>query len=201
MGIRGSAGTLVDLRNPDPQAFQPAPIARTLSYEHRYGGNYGPYSVAQHAVLVADVVELLLWDGQDIVGMPRPEYEHTCDEVNRYALSGLHHDDTEAVTGDLPKPVKNACPDFRELEADLQRAVDARYDIETGHEIVKRADRIVFAAEVLRLVPPEARWMYAAEIADVTDKELAYLTWTDLVPWPADEAYARYMDAHERYSR
>lgn len=190
MGIRGSAGTLVDLLEPDPSAFQPAPIARTLSYEHRYGGNYGPYSVAQHAVLVARVAEDLAWD------LDAPE-----EDISRLALAALHHDDTEAVTGDLPKPVKNACRDFRELEADLQRAVDKRYGIETGHELVKRADKIVFAAEVRRLVPPDAQWMYEDEIQDVPAEDLEWLDWCDVVPWPADVAFARYMDAHERLSR
>lgn len=191
MGIRGSAGTLVDLLSPDPQAFQPAPIARTLSYEHRYGGNYGPYSVAQHAVLVSNVAQDLCWDETILDAVT----------VNFIGLSALHHDDTEAVTGDLPKPVKNACADFRALEDRLQTAVERRYGIDVTHELVKRADKIVFAAEVLRLIPPEARWMYADEIADVTERELSFLSWTDLVPWPADEAYARYMDAHERLSK
>lgn len=181
MGIRGSAGTLVDLRDPKPSDFQPAPIARTLANEHRYAGNYGPYSVAQHAVLVARMVGKL---GGDSKGQ----------------LAGLHHDDTEAVTGDLPKPVKNACPDFKALEARLARAVDDRYDIRTGANIVKQADLIVFCSEVSRLVPPDAQWMYQDEVGDVLLRKSDMVAWHDLVPWTADEAFARYMDLHEALS-
>jgi 5'-deoxynucleotidase YfbR-like HD superfamily hydrolase len=122
-------------------------------------------------------------------------------ELNLLALAGLHHDDTEAVTGDLPKPVKNACRDFRLLEYRLAAAVDERYGINVDHDIVKRADKIVFAAEVQKLVPPDAQWMYEDEVRDVPQKDIDRLAWGDLVPWPADEAYARYMDAHERYSK
>lgn len=198
MGIRGSAGVLVDLLKPDPQAFQPAAVARTLSYEHRYGGNYGPYSVAQHAVLVADMVETLQDEAlRELHG--DQWYHHDTD--NRVALGALHHDDTEAVTGDLPKPVKNACPDFRALEGRLSDAVDARYGVTTRDALVKRADLIVFAAEVRRLVPPDAQWMYEDEIKDVPESEYSQVSWQDLVPWPADEAFARYMDRHERLSR
>src|SRR5688572_24187363 len=87
MGIKGSQGRLISLLDPDPDAFQPEDVARGLSHENRYAGNYGPYSVAQHSVLVARVVEAK-------GGYP-PQI-----------LAAIHHDDAEVVTGDIPTPIK-----------------------------------------------------------------------------------------------
>ena len=179
MGIRGSQGRLVDLVNPSPDSFQPEEIARALSLENRYAGNYGPYSVAQHAVLVAEEVESLAGNVSD-----------------NLVLAALHHDDTEAVTGDVPRPVKNLCPEFRALERRLEQAVEVRYGISIKHPAVKAADMAVFASEVHRLVPPDARWIYLDEIRGFDGALLSYV---DLVPWGPDRAFARYMDMHVRY--
>ncbi len=85
--------TCVDIRLED--------VADTLAKINRYCGRTPyPYSVAQHAVLVAELTRLL--DG----------YE-TGVEYN-----ALHHDDTEAFMGDIIYPVKRLVPDLRWLEED-----------------------------------------------------------------------------------
>lgn len=177
MGIRG--GRLVDLMDPKPSDFEPEAIARTLANEQRFAGNYGDYTVAQHAVLVAREVKRMK-------GTPREQF------------AGLHHDDTEAVTGDLPRPVKNSAPGFRDLERRLQAIVDVRYGIDCNWPIVKRADMSVFYSEVMRLVPQDARWMYEPELATIEPGPL--LRWSELVPWGRDRAFAEYMDLHELLS-
>lgn len=177
MGIRGSQGRLVDLASPDPASFQAEEVARALANENRYAGNYGPYSVAQHSVLVARMVERMGGEGP-------------------LCLAGVHHDDSEAVTGDVPRPVKNMCPDFRALEARLEAAVAARWGVDLRAPIVKAADMAVFKSEVYCLVPPDARWIYEAEIAQV---QCGLLPYQDFIPWGPDRAFAEYMDAHVQY--
>lgn len=178
MGVRG--GKRVFLDNPQPEDFEPELTARTLASETRYSGNYGDYHVAQHAVLVSRVLERALKAKPYVV------------------LAGLHHDDSEAVTGDLPKPVKTwlklQTDVFERLESSLQDAVDKRYQINTRDPLVKKADEIVFHWEVMRLVPPEARWMYEP-LPVVPEGLVLPAIW--FVPWTKEEAYAAYMDVHE----
>ncbi len=174
MGIRG--GIKVDLANPRPSDFEPVNIARTLANENRYSGNCGPYSVAQHAVLVARRIRRL-------------------GGTHREQLAGLHHDDTEAITGDLPRPVKDASPGFRDLEALLARQVDERYGVDTNSEAVRAADYAVYYSEVQRLVPAEHQWMYAEDTRTVPEGPLE--RWVDLMPWGSERAFAEYLDEHE----
>lgn len=174
MGIRGR---VINFLSPDPSDFQPEEIARSLSLENRFAGNYGPYSVAQHACLVAGVVAALGGDA-------------------RQQLGALHHDDTEAVTGDLPKPIKMLCADFAEIERRLTRAVDLRFMVDTGEDIIKKADKAMFAAEVDKLVPAEFRWIYEPFI-DAEDRKVR-VSYELLIPWGSDRAFARYMDMHTR---
>lgn len=181
MGIKGSQGRRVCLARPNPHDFQPEDTARALAHEHRYAGNYGPYSVAQHAVLVARTVELNH-------GYP-PQ-----------VLAALHHDDSEIVHGDLPKPVKDflraQTSAFSDLEHRLKVAIERRYHVDLSDPAVKWADSVVFKWEVARLVPEDARWIYVAECDDIDTAGLV-LPWTWFVPWSPAEAVARYMETHD----
>lgn len=179
MAIRGNV--LVDLLNPVPSVFKPEPIARTLSHINRFAGNYGNYSVAQHAYLVSIVVGKL-------GGSPFQE------------LGALHHDDIEAITNDVPSPVKNAIKHFgggfQELEARLSATLEERLGVSIDDNIIKIADATVLGNEILRLVPAEARYLY------VPHPEIeALLPHVLLYPWGPDKAYAKYMDRHEELIR
>lgn len=178
MATRG--GTVVDLDSPSPFDFQPEPIARTLSYMPRYAGNHGNYSVAQHAVLVAYVCDQLAG------GVGR-----------RFA--GLHHDDAEAITGDIPTPVKRVCHDVGRLDRRLNLALNQRYSIDVYDRLVKQADQVVFCNEVRVLVPPADRRVYL-EFSGIGDLPDIKLTREQVMPWPADVAFSRYMDLHEQLS-
>lgn len=174
MGIRGSTGRLVDLINPQPESFEAEDIARALSFENRYAGNYGPYSVAQHSVLVA-------------------RYASKVHGGRQVVLSALHHDDAEAVTGDVPRPVKRLCPELRALERRLEAAINLQHGIEISHPVVVEADMAVFKSEIYRLVPPDARWLYEPSVADV---KCTLLPYADIAPWGPERAFAEYMDLH-----
>ncbi len=174
MAVHG--GHKVYLDNPVPEDFEPGRSAHGLSHECRYGGNYGPYSVAQHAVLVAEVV-------RELGGSPLQQ------------LAGLHHDDTEAVLGDLPSPVKSFCPDFRALEKRLEGAVSARYGIDVNGPLVKEADRILFCAEIRWLVPQE-HWHLYTPYGDPGYRVDMQPEGEAFIFWSADKARKKYLALH-----
>lgn len=175
MAVHG--GHKVYLENPKPSDFDPVRTAHGLSHECRYGGNYGPYSVAQHAVLVAKVIGKL-------------------GGTSLQQLAGLHHDDTESVLGDLPSPVKSFCPDFRALEKRLEVAVNERYGVCVTDPLVKEADRILFCAEIRWLVPQE-HWHLYMPYGDPGYRQEMQPSGEDFVFWSADKARKLYLTLHE----
>lgn len=79
-------------------------IARNLSILYRYNGaTCRPYSVAEHSLLLSEVV---------------PE------DLARVALI---HDATEAYLGDLPYPLKKNCPYFSTLESRLSEVIYSKF--------------------------------------------------------------------------
>lgn len=79
------SGALWDLINPDPQAVHWPDIAHHLALTNRFNGaTRVPYSVAEHSLYVAALVE------------------------PRHRLAALIHDAHEAIIGDLVQPVKAA---------------------------------------------------------------------------------------------
>lgn len=180
MGIRGAPGISIDLWHPSPKAFDPVHTARTLSHINRFAGNYGTYSVAQHAFMVSRLVGSL------------------GGTVNEQ-LSALHHDDAEMVTNDIPSPVKSLAPGLIDLEKRLNRAIDMRYGIDVCAPIVKRADRLILGAEIAMIVPAHDRWIYAEALAEISQDEkygkILY-KYADFIPWDPDVAAARYIDLH-----
>lgn len=189
MAIRG--GHKVYLGCPVPEDFDPVRTAWALAHEHRYGGNYGPYSVAQHAVLVCETVERLNLPEHD----GDEDDQEDCVDCRQERLSALHHDDTESILGDLPQPVKSLCPDFKALERRLEAALDTRYDTCINSKIVKEADRIVFCAEVRCLVPAEHQHLYG-EYGNPEYRRDMQPDWEDMAFWTPDEAAKRYLQLH-----
>jgi len=137
-----------DYLAPDFSAWTIYDVANRLSRVIRYAGQWGSYNVLRHSLHVAEIVV-------DLGGTPM--------EV----LGGLMHDAHEAVTGDVPTPLKRA---MRHLCVGLYakgaRGMGSPYDqIEhwcqsemlkafavdepTVHsDIVKRADRLAYAWEI-----------------------------------------------------
>ena len=110
------SGRRLDLLNPDPQAWTDGDLAAGLSRTMRWGGasQWGhPLSVAQHSLTVLAIREA--------------EGPLTAQE----GLRELLHDATEFMLGwDCVAPLKAQLgAPFRELEARLQAAVDARYQL------------------------------------------------------------------------
>lgn len=188
-------GIKVPLYSTPPECFDPVQIAKTLAHLPRYVGNYGAYSVAQHAVNVADVASEL---GYRVMGDDDLDWV----QIHTLELAALHHDDAEAVTGDIPSPVKRELREsFQPIEDSLNHAIEDRYELDRGtldNHLIKEADLIVFCAEVRMLVPKEAWPAYTQDVGVGVDHNLSLQpSWTSIVPWTANKAFATYMDYHD----
>lgn len=117
----------------DPQDDQIdiADIAYALANQCRYNGHCSRfYSVAEHSVLVASLVD------------------------DEYKLSALLHDAAEAFLSDIPSPVKQFMPEYKKLERGVMDAIAKKFNI-TEHEgaEVKLADRQQLCTEAYNLLP------------------------------------------------
>lgn len=102
----------------------PETIAHHLAHINRYNGGFGAYNVAQHSVHVAEQLPQGL------------------------KLSGLMHDVCEVWTGDITSAVKGYLgARALELEAQYLKQVDARWGVETRHELVREADLRMLVTE------------------------------------------------------
>lgn len=112
-------------------------IAHSLALQCRFNGHCrGFYSVAQHSVLVSQVVP-----PQD-------------------ALWGLLHDAAEAYISDLPRPLKRTAPEFRDAEERLLAVIMAAFGLQAEMPAaVAWADDALLATEMRDLMlPPPASW-------------------------------------------
>lgn len=100
-------------------------IATALSHICRFAGHLPEfYSVAQHSVLVSQLVP--------------PEF----------AFEALMHDAAEAYCQDIPAPLKALLPDYRRIETYVDELIRFKFDIQQEHaEVVKYADLIMLATE------------------------------------------------------
>lgn len=90
------------------------------------------YSVAQHSLLVAEIME--------------------CDRVRGMAdgepLEGLLHDATEAYLSDVPAPLKQFLPDFKKLDAEWERQLRGYFGLPPEKSAAcQRADWIALFLE------------------------------------------------------
>ena len=136
------SGTTFDYANINSMRFDIEDIAHALSNMCRFNGHTKQfYSVAQHSVLVSDLV---------------PE-EH--------ALAALLHDAAEAYCGDMVSPLKQLLPVYQSIhntiEQSLYESVGVQWPV---HQCVKDADVKMLATEVRDLMTPHSRhWAFIKE--------------------------------------
>lgn len=118
-------GVRFSFLDPKPEQFRIRDIAHSLAFTARFRGHTTRfYSVAEHSLLVA---ALARENGRSL-------------DVQTAALM---HDAHEAYVGDVPSPLKWACPAFAAVEdqvaAALRRALTPDLD-ELDYALVKRYD-------------------------------------------------------------
>ena len=158
------SGRRVNPFDPALEDIDAADIARALGNQCRFGGHCRPfYSVAQHSVIVSELVEQRGGDAEDV-------------------FAALMHDASEAYLGDMPHPIKHRSPlgaAFKAAEEHLEAAIRARFGIRADVPEIKRADRALLATE-RRAVSSEAWHWPELEGVEPLDMELT--------AWPPDEA-------------
>jgi 5'-deoxynucleotidase YfbR-like HD superfamily hydrolase len=178
------SGRRLDLLDPSPLDVEIMDIAHGLARVARWNGQTlgdHAFSVAQHCVVVEDIVRRL-----------SPEVEP------RWRMAALLHDAPEYVIGDMISPFKAALGlDYRSFEDRLERAIHIRFGLpaKTPVEVkrlIKAADRISAYFEAVDLagfVPDEARVLFGRPPRSVQLK---------LEPWPVAEAQTRFLERFER---
>ncbi len=142
-------GHPIDPLNPEPKRIYHHDIAHALSNQCRFSGHTRHfYSVAQHSVLVAELVKS--WG-----------------ECPKVQVMALYHDASEAYLQDMPTPIKRQMPTYRDAEAKLQTVIEDTLFPEFSGEgqwrrhveaIVKKADLILLATEARDLMGNPQDW-------------------------------------------
>jgi hypothetical protein len=152
-------------------------IAHALGNQCRYSGHTREfYSVAQHSVLVAGLLE-------------------KAEEPREIVLYGLLHDAAEAYLVDLPRPLKRDSAlgeAYQAAEERCLRAVMCHFGLHRPEpRCVREADLTLLATERRDLMPGDDVW---AVIADV--EPLPYI----IAPWSPWLARARFLSEWGRLS-
>ena len=119
-------------QNPQPAQFSLTDVASGLGNTCRFGGQCPRfYSVAEHSVLVARVVERM---------------------APALAFAALMHDAAEAYLGDVPTPLKLCLPSYETLERATLAAIFEAFAIpgDPYDSVIKRADLAVLRTEVVQ---------------------------------------------------
>jgi uncharacterized protein len=174
------SGRWVNPFDPDPDQLDAGDIARALANQCRFGGHSRVfYSVAQHSVIVSELVEQRGGDAEDV-------------------FAALMHDASEAYLGDMPHPIKHRSSlgaAFKAAEDHLEAALRERFRIKADVPEIKRADRALLATERRAFSAEGWHW---PELEGVEPLELEL---TALAPDEAAQAFAqRYAELDARRS-
>jgi uncharacterized protein len=174
------SGRWVNPFDPDPDQLDAGDIARALANQCRFGGHSRVfYSVAQHSVIVSELVEQRGGDAEDV-------------------FAALMHDASEAYLGDMPHPIKHRSSlgaAFKAAEDHLEAALRERFRIKADVPEIKRADRALLATERRAFSAEGWHW---PELEGVEPLELEL---TAVAPDEAAQAFAqRYAELDARRS-
>ncbi len=141
-------GHVIDIRFINNERIDIRDIAKSLSLTYRYNGmTRRPISVAEHSLVVADIMEREL-------GITSPPA----------VMAALMHDAHEYITGDLSSPMK-ACigTAWKVEETRIQKQVLRRFGLWsaflTHHDQIHHADMHALSTERVQLMPEhEQEW-------------------------------------------
>lgn len=151
-----ASGGYVDLLNPHRSTIHLEDIAIQLARISRFNGaTCRFYSVAEHALLVSEWVEVTTGDP-------------------RTSLVALHHDSHEAYIGDLTRPLKAALGPSQRL-ASIVHSLDFVIASALGlpvnflPRVIKDADNWALSAEAFHLMPDQGRGWFSEGIYEPDD--------------------------------
>ena len=181
------SGRRLDLLDPSPLDVEIDDIAHGLARVARWNGQTlgeHAFSVAQHCVVVEDVVRRL-----------KPAIEP------RWRLAALLHDAPEYVIGDMISPFKAALGlDYHLFEERLERAIHTRFGLPPKlpadiKRLIKTADRVSAAIEAVDLAG-----FSSAEALALWGK-LPKIARPRLDPQAPPEAQAQFLDRFRRLTK
>lgn len=138
-------------------------IAHALSMNCRFNGHLQTfYSVAEHSVIVSEIVEAMA--------------------SRKHALAALLHDISEAFVPDVPRPFKDLISGFEEYEERLLKAAAYTYKFQYPlHDTVKYVDKHIVRAEAEELYKdPCPAWVKSYDSIPMANRLIEGLT-----PWEA----------------
>lgn len=111
--INTFSGGKLNLLDPQEENINIDDISRGLAYKGHFAGQTPSYfSIAQHSLMVCDLMEMEYGDNPEIM------------------LTGLLHDGSEAYIGDMVKPLKVFLPDFQKVENRLQEVIFKTFELD-----------------------------------------------------------------------
>lgn len=124
------SGAWFDFCAPADSEFTVDDIAHGLANICRYSGQCSRfYSVAEHSLLVSDT-------------------------ATGFEFEALLHDAAEAFLGDITRPLKQMLPEYKRIEAEVERAILERFGVQWPlPPQIKQADLRVLAAEQRQIMP------------------------------------------------
>jgi hypothetical protein len=136
-------------------------VAHGLAMTCRYGGQCRMfYSVAEHCVLVSEIVEMHARNA----GM-------SAEQVRLIAQCALMHDSAEAYIGDMIRPLKHQ-PEmvpFRHAEDVIEAVIAEAFKLHwtpEAHSIVKRIDDRILVDEITYLMPHPGMYLESPLLRD-----------------------------------
>lgn len=160
--ILTKSGTYFSFLDPENSVFTIEDVAHGLANTCRFAGQCREfYSVAQHSVLVSQLVR------------------------TEFALEGLIHDAAEAFLGDVTRPLKALLPEYKAIEKRVEPVVHARFGISFIPDCVKRADLIALYLEQKFLMPDhDDEWPCLSGIGPEAERAIGAIQMLQpLCPW------------------
>lgn len=168
-------GNKVWLPGSSPESIDIEDIAHALSHAPRFAGHTDFfYSVAQHSLNVMRLLPI------------------------QHQLQGLLHDGSEAYLCDIPTPYKGLLGNYYELEADLWRAISAKFNVpfELAQE-VKNADRVMLMTE-RDIMKPDSIGTWSSELENFRTRALEPEIVCSIVLRDPAEVKREFLEAFDR---
>lgn len=165
-----------DFLSPETHEYDIEMIAHSLSKLCRYNGYTDEfYSVAQHSVLVSNILD------------------------EELAFSGLMHDASESLTGDMASPFKALLPDFKYYEDRITAAINNYFGLPNPiPKEVMHADLVVLRTEARDVIDlshedfmASDNWAIAHHLDPLPEK---------IIPLPHKQAMQMFLDQYEKLS-